>query len=135
MNVPSSEISELFEKYKKFAVYGLSADSEKPSQQVPLFMRAVGYEAVGIYPKESEIAGFKIFRTIADVPLEFRKFLVVFRASDKIPEVVEEVLKAGGVEVLWLQLGISNPQAEKLAEASGLKVVSNRCLQIEYQNL
>jgi predicted CoA-binding protein len=88
---------------------------------------------VGTYPKEKEIAGFKIYKTLAEVPAEYRKFVDVFRASDKIPDVVDEILAAGGVEVLWLQLGISHPEAEKRAEDAGLRVVSNRCLAIEYK--
>ncbi|OYZ10973.1 MAG: CoA-binding protein, partial [Bdellovibrio sp. 28-41-41] len=60
-------------------------------------------------------------------------FLDVFRSSDKIPDVVEEVIATGGVEVLWLQLGISHPEAELKAEKAGIKVISNRCLIIEHK--
>tara|TARA_B110001454_G_scaffold16145_1_gene14549 strand:- start:40871 stop:41023 length:153 start_codon:yes stop_codon:yes gene_type:complete len=47
--------------------------------------------------------------------------------------VVDEVINTGGVEVLWLQLGISHPEAELKAENAGIKVVSNRCLIIEHK--
>ena len=135
MNVNDSEIRSILEKYKKFVVYGLSPDSSKPSQRVPLFMKSQGYEAVGTYPKESNIAGFSIYPDLKSVPSEYRRFVDVFRRSEQIPQVVDEVLAVGGVEVLWLQLGISHPEAEKKAEAAGLKVVSNRCLHIEFERL
>ncbi len=133
MNIKDTEIKDLLTQYKRFVVYGLSPDASKPSQRVPLFMKSKGYEAVGTYPGQTEIAGFKIYPKLADVPLEYRKFVDVFRSSDKIPAVVDEVIAAGGVEVLWLQLGISHPEAEKRAEAAGIKVVSDRCLHIEYE--
>jgi uncharacterized protein len=133
MNVKESEIKALLEKYKKFCVYGLSPDAEKPSHYVPLYMRSQGWEMVGIYPKGHSEGGFQMYPSLKDVPVEYRKFVDVFRSSDKIPDVVDEVLSVGGVEVLWLQLGISNPEAEARAEKAGLKVVSNHCLIVEHK--
>lgn len=133
MNTSDSDIKKILETYKKITVIGLSPDPSKPSQGVPIFMRNQGFDIVGVYPKENEINGFKIYSSLAEVPPEYRKFVNVFRASNKIPEVVDEVLKVGGVEVLWLQLGIHHEEAEKRAENAGLKVISDRCLKIEYR--
>ncbi len=133
MNVADSEIKALMEKYKKIAVYGLSPDESKSSHEVPSYMRSQGWDLVGTYPKPHAEGGFTIYPTLAEVPPEYRKFVDVFRSSDKIPDVVDEVLRVGGVEVLWLQLGISHPEAEARAERAGIKVVSNRCLVIEHR--
>ena len=38
-------------------------------------------------------------------------------------------------KVLWMQLGVRNDEAAKLAEAKGIKVVMNRCPKIEYGRL
>lgn len=133
MNVKDSEIKDLLAKYKKFSVYGLSPDEDKPSHYVPLYMRNHGWEMVGTYPKSHSENGFKVYPKLSDIPVEYRKFLDVFRSSDRIPDVVDEVLATGGVEVLWLQLGISHPEAEAKAELAGIKVVSNRCLIIEHK--
>ncbi len=133
MNVKESEIKDLLLKYKRFSVYGLSANVSKPSHYVPLHMKQHGWDVVGTYPKPHDKEEFKIYNTLEDVPLEYRKFVDVFRASDKIPELVDEVIALGGVEVLWLQLGISHPEAEAKAEAAGIKVVSDRCLIIEHK--
>jgi uncharacterized protein len=133
MNVKDSEFKSLLEKYKKFAVYGLSPDAAKASHYVPEYMRTHGWEIVGTYPKSHSAGGFKIYPSLKEVPAEYRKFIDVFRSSDRIDEVVDEILKVGGVEVMWLQLGISNPAAETRAEKAGIKVVSNRCLIIEHK--
>lgn len=133
MNVRDEEIKDLLQAYKKIAVYGLSPDTAKPSHYVPVYMRDHGWEIVGTYPKSHDVGGFQIYKSLAEVPIEYRKFVDVFRSSDRIPDVVDEVLALGGVEVLWLQLGISHPEAEKRAEEAGLKVISNRCLIIEHK--
>lgn len=133
MNVKDSEFKSLLEKYKKFVVYGLSPDPTKASHYVPVYMRDHGWEMVGTYPKAHAAGDFKIYPSLKDVPLEYRKFVDVFRSSDRIDEVVDEILAVGGVEVMWLQLGIENAAAEARAEKAGIKVVSNRCLIIEHK--
>lgn len=133
MNVADSEIKSLLQSYQTITVYGLSNDPQKPSHYVPVFMREKGWDVIGTYPKEHSVGGFKIYKNLRDVPKESRKFIDVFRSSDKVPEIVDEILELGGTEFLWLQFGISHPEAEKKAEASGIKVVSNRCLIIEHK--
>jgi len=133
MNVVDAEIKDIIAKYKNITVFGLSPDADKPSQAIPRFMHSKGYNVVGLYPGEKEISGFKIYQDLREVPKELRKLVNVFRRPEHIPAVVEEVLSASGVEVLWLQLGITNKEAEKRAEAAGLKVISDRCWLVEYR--
>lgn len=132
MNVNEQEIKEILKKYKKITVLGLSADTSKPSFKVPQYLDSKGYEIVGVNPKPESVKGFKCYSSLAEVPAEYRKFVDVFRRSENIPEVVDDVLKVGGVEILWLQMGIMHPEAEKKAEIAGLKVISNLCLHIEH---
>lgn len=133
MNVNDEDIKKILENYKKITVLGLSPDADKPSHRIPVFMRSQGYDIIGVYPKEKLIDGFNIFQTLAEVQAEQRQFVDVFRGAEKIPMIVDEILKIGGVKVLWLQLGIENPSAEKRAEEAGIQVISNRCLLIEYK--
>jgi predicted CoA-binding protein len=133
MNVKDSEIKGILEQYRKITVIGLSPDSSKPSHTVPFIMKSMGYDIVGVYPRGTEINGVPTYKNLTEVPAEFRKFVNVFRRSEAIPEVVEEVLSVGGVEVLFIQLGISHPEAELRAEQAGIRVISNRCLYIEYK--
>ena len=133
MNIKDTDIKKLLLQYKKICVYGLSPNPEKPSHQIPLFLRSKNYEVVGIYPNESSIAGIPIFPSLQEVPPDFRKFINVFQRPEKIPQIVEEILKFNQTEVLWLQLGITHPEAEAKAEGVGLKVVSDRCMLIEHK--
>lgn len=133
MNVSDHGLKDLLSNYSKMTVFGLSPNPHKPSNEIPLYMKNKGWEVVGIYPEQHPTEVFPIYQKLADVPAQFRKFINVFRKPEHIPEVVEEVLKTGGTEVLWLQLGISHPEAEKRAEDAGLKVVSDRCLLVEHR--
>lgn len=135
MNTNDSEIKNILETFKRITVIGLSPDDQKPSHRIPVFMRRQGYHITGVYPNETDIDGMKIYQKLTDVPPADREFVNVFRRSEKIPQVVDEILSAGGVKVLWLQLGIVNAEAEKRAEAAGLKVISDRCLLVEYNRL
>ena len=38
-------------------------------------------------------------------------------------------------KVLWLQYGIDNNEAKKIAEASNITYISNKCIKQEYQKL
>ena len=132
MNVTDEEIKNILQQYKKILIYGLSPDTSKPSQRIPLFMKSKKYDVAGLHPQEKNIAGISVYQNLKEVPPDYRKFIDVFRKPEAIPQIVDEILATGGTHVLWLQLGISHPEAEKKAEAAGLKVVSNRCLMIEY---
>jgi uncharacterized protein len=60
----------------------------------------------------------------------------IFRRSDQVLPVVEEALEhLPHLRTVWMQLGIENAEAEALAKAKGIEVVSDRCPKIEYQRL
>ena len=57
-----------------------------------------------------------------------------FRKSEEIDAIADEAI-AIGARVLWMQLGVTNPQARRKAEAAGLEVVEDRCVKIEHGRL
>ena len=58
----------------------------------------------------------------------------VFRPSEHVPPIVKDVI-AKGVKVVWMQIGISNNDAEQEASKNGIKVVYNRCMMEEHRRL
>ena len=48
---------------------------------------------------------------------------------------IAEDAVAIGAKVLWLQLGVVNEEAARVAKAGGLEVVMDRCVKIEYARL
>ena len=58
----------------------------------------------------------------------------IFRSSDKALEITKQAIEIGA-KVVWMQLGVINDEAAKLAEEAGLTVIMNRCPKIEYCRL
>lgn len=56
----------------------------------------------------------------------------VFRRSEDIPPVVDDVIKKKGIKVIWMQSGIYNEEAERKAKENGMDVVYNRCMKVEH---
>ena len=58
----------------------------------------------------------------------------VFRPSDQVLPIIKEAIKKKP-KVIWLQEGIHNEEAEKLARDAGIDVVYNRCMLAEHRRL
>jgi predicted CoA-binding protein len=127
---------------KIIAVVGLSKDPSKPSYDVASYLLSKGYRIVPVNPTASEILGEKCYKSLMDLPVELKRELdvvVVFRRSEDVLPVVEETIqlrsKYGRPNIVWMQLGIVNDAAAKLALEAGLGVVMDRCMKIEHARM
>ena len=120
---------------KTIAMVGVSANTSRPSYFAFKYLLERGYRMIPVNPvlAGGELLGQKIYARLADIP-EPVDMVDIFRAPRYAVEIVEEAL-ALAPRVIWMQLGIRNDEAAKLAEANGLKVVMNRCPKIEYGRL
>lgn len=126
-----AEIRNTLKQYRRIAVVGLSDNPDRPSYGVTKYMIQNGYDITGVRPAGPEkILHRPCFKSLKDVPGPL-EIVNVFRASEHIPALVEELIPFKP-KVLWLQLGISHPQAEARAQAAGIQVISNRCIMIEH---
>ena len=59
------------------------------------------------------------------------------KSKDSVPSVVDDVIKnkEKGTKVIWMQLGISNEEAERKAKENGIDIVYNRCMMEEHKRL
>ena len=129
-----SQIKEIFQ-LKNIAVVGLSKNEEKPSHQVPKYLIEHGYNVIPVNPTVSEVLGRKCYPSVAAIN-ERIDVVDVFRRSEDIPAVIDDVLKKkDGIKVFWMQLGIHNEDAERKAKQNGIDVVYNRCMMVEHQRL
>ena len=119
------------------AVVGLSPDPSRDSHAVARAMQNNGYKIVPVNPKAGvpEILGETVFASLTEAAAEHRIDVVdCFRQSAEMPAVVDEAI-AIGAKAVWMQLGVSHPQAAKTAQAAGLRVVQNKCMKIEHSAL
>lgn len=130
----SDEKIKLVYHFKNIAVVGMSGKKEKPSHYVPNYMREHGFNVIPINPNYDQIMGIKSFDKVSDVQSEI-DIVNVFRKSEDIPDVVNDILRKKNIKILWLQEGIHNPTAEKIAINSGIQVIYNRCIMKEHMRL
>ncbi len=118
---------------KNIAVVGMSKNPEKAAHYVPKYLDDKGYNIIPVNPTATEILGKKCYPSLLDIPIKV-DIVDVFRPSDQVQPVIEEAIKIKP-QVIWLQEGIHNPQAEDDARKSGIDVVFNRCMLAEHQRL
>jgi predicted CoA-binding protein len=136
-NYADSYIRGILNTVKTIAMVGISPKENRPSYFAFKYLLERGYRMIPVNPGQAgkEILGQKVYASLADIP-EPVDMVDVFRAPKYAPAVVAEALalkpRPG---VIWMQLGVRNDEAAKLAEDNGLKVVMNRCPKIEYGRL
>lgn len=125
-NIPE-DILEIPKKYKKIVIVGASANPERPSYIVMKYLIEQGFEVIPVNPAIKEILGKKVYPSLSQIPKDFQpEVIVIFRRSDLVVPIVEEAIKLNP-KVIWMQEGIINEEAKKLAEKQGIKVVMNKC--------
>ena len=132
-DAPYSEayLQEILSSVKTIAMVGASGDKTKFSYGVLRVLHETGYNMIPVNPglAGQEIRGLKAYPSLTaiDRPVDM---VEVFRNARELPRIAQEAV-AIGAKVLWGQIGVTHPEAAKIAEDAGLKVVMNRCPKIE----
>jgi predicted CoA-binding protein len=116
---------------KTIAVVGMSTKPGRPSQDVPLYLKAHGYNIIPVNPNATEIAGMKAYPDLLSIP-EKVDVVEVFLRPEDVPPVVEGAIKIGA-KVVWMQEGIVNQAAAERAERAGLKAVQDMCMRVAHR--
>ncbi len=125
------EICELLKSAKHICVVGISDKPGRDSGRIALMLKKEGYHVTGIHPTLTEFAGIKVYPSLTDVPGDI-DIVDVFMNSSRIPQIIEDVLTVKP-KTLWLQQGIRNDEAVAPVAESGINVIQDRCIAIEYR--
>jgi len=120
--------------FKNIAVVGMSRDPVKAAHFVPKYMIERGYNIIPVNPSANEILGKRTYAKVSDIKPKV-DIIDVFRPSEDVYSVVEDSVKKPSVKVIWLQEGIHNAEAEKMALDNKINVVFNRCIMAEHMRL
>jgi len=134
VNSNPQQVKEYLENYKNIAIVGASPKPEKDSNMVTKYMIEAGYNVFPIYPKENEILGQKVYRSLKEIPHKV-DVVVVFRKPSAVSAVVDACIERGDIDLLWTQLGIVNNEAAQKAKDADINVVQNLCIKVEHQRL
>jgi len=132
VNSNRDEMKKYFEECKTIAVLGCSPDTTKASNHVAEYLRDNGYKMIPVYPKEDEILGQKVYRSLAeiDVPVDM---VVIFRKPAALDAIADAVIARGDVKVYWTQLELINNNAADKVKEAGIAVVQNYCAMVEHR--
>lgn len=130
------EMKEIFENYKTIAVYGMSTDIMKAAHSVPGYMIKKGYTVIPIHPKAETILKQKVYKNLVDIP-ESIDILNIFRPQEEalgiVQEAVERKRAKGDIKLIWLQLGLKNEEARKLAKENNIEYIEDKCIYQEHK--
>jgi predicted CoA-binding protein len=134
VNCDNETVKSIFESTKTIAIIGCSPDESKASNMVAQYLQQAGFQIVPVYPKEDEILGQKVYRSLKEIPFKI-DMVDIFRKPEVIALVVDECIQRGDIDCVWTQLGLVNNDAAQKARDAGMKVVQNKCTKIEHKKL
>jgi predicted CoA-binding protein len=132
-NPDAKSLFNILSEARIIAVVGASSNPERSSHGVMKMLMGEGYRCIPVNPNEAEVLGEKAYASLADIP-EKVDIVDVFRRPEHTPAVAAEAVKIGA-KTLWLQLGIANDEAARIAREGGLNVVMDSCIAVEHRLL
>jgi predicted CoA-binding protein len=112
------------------AVVGLSTNWHRPSYFAAKYMQDHGYRIIPVNPNYPEILGCRSVPALTEIK-EQVDIVDCFRKASEMEPIARDAV-AIGANVLWMQLGVINEAAARIAIDGGLAVVMNRCVKIEH---
>lgn len=128
-------IRDILARSRTIAMVGASPNTSRPSYFAMKYLKEKGFRVIPVNPGQAgkTILGEKVYGSLDAIP-EKVDIVDIFRNSEAALAITREAI-AIGARVVWMQLGVRNDEAARLAEESGLHVVMNRCPKIEYGRL
>ena len=137
-------IKQILTSAKTIAMVGVSSiKREEPSNNirrrpsiiVMKYLQEFGYRVIPVNPSSAgkKIYGETIVAKLENVTIPI-DIVNVFRPSKEATMIAKQTVEIGA-KVLWLQYGIQNQEAQKIAKSANITYIANRCIKQEYQRL
>jgi len=111
----------------------------RPSYFVARYLSLKGFRVIPVNPGHAGkiLFGEEIRPDLAAIPSDITVDVVdIFRRSEAVPPIVRQAIDClPGLKTVWMQVGVINEEAAKMATDAGLQVIENRCPKIENQRL
>jgi predicted CoA-binding protein len=128
LSADDRELRALLGAARVVAVVGLSSKPHRPSHEVAAYLQAAGYRIIPVNPNETSVLGERAYASLTEIPSDVQVDVVdVFRRAEETPAVARDAV-AIGAKAMWLQEGIVNDEAARIASEGGLDVVMGLCM-------
>ena len=107
----------------------------RPSIIVMKYLKEFGYRVIPVnpYSEGKMVNGETTVGKLENINISI-DVVNVFRPSKEAPIIAKQAVKIGA-KVIWLQYGIENQEAEKIAKSANILYIANKCIKQEYQKL
>ena len=137
-------IKQILTSTKTIAMVGVSSIQKKepsnnirrrPSIIVMKYLQEFGYRVIPVNPSAvgKKIYGETVVAKLENVTIPI-DMVNVFRPSKEAIMIARQTVEIGA-KVLWLQYGIQNQEAQKIAKSANITYIANRCIKQDYQRL
>jgi hypothetical protein len=143
-DVETPDLRAVLDDARTIAVVGCSGRSTRTSHKIARYMQNRGYRIVPVNPNYDEVLGETCYPDLPSIPADIEIDIVdIFRRPEHTAAMVRTAIErvqqtspdSSAKPVIWTQLGVSSPEAEKLAAEAGLPYVRNRCIKVAYDRL
>ena len=126
-------MKEILSSAKTIASVGLSANEEKVSHWIGVYLQGAGYRVIPVNPTVKRFLNETSYPDLESIP-EKIDVVQIFRRAEDVPPIVESAIKIGA-KVIWMQEGIVNEEAAQRAREAGLQVVMDACMRVSHRRL
>jgi len=125
---------EILSTFKRIVVVGFSKNPDKPSNNVPMYLKEKGYEIIPVNPTMEEYEGMKVYPDLKSVIADGMNLeaVEIFRPSAEAEEIAIEAIELGA-RAVWLQKNIRSEKARKLASERSVLYVEDKCMYVEHR--
>ncbi|MDB3955720.1 CoA-binding protein [Alphaproteobacteria bacterium] len=125
----------ILDNTKSIAMIGLSSSWQRPSYFVAKYLLDRGYKVYPVNPREAgkKILNQKVYSSVSEIN-ENIDMVDIFRKSNDVDLIIDDIIKIKP-STIWMQIGVINFKAAKLAKINKIDVVMNKCPKIEYGRL
>jgi len=136
-NFSDNSIDRAIAGAKIVAVVGFSANADRPVRGVSDYLQRAGLRIIPVNPglAGQVLMGETVYASLSDIPAEIAVDTVdVFRRSEQVPAIAAEAVQhLPHLRTLWLQMGVTSPEARALAQEKGVNFIEDRCLKVEHR--
>ena len=117
-----------FMAQKRFAIIGVSSNTEKYGYQIFMNLKDRGYEVYPVNPRLQELEGVKCYASLNDIPVKVD--VVDFVVPPAVTEATLKDCQHLGLDRIWLQPGSESEAAIAFCRKNSLKVVHDVCVML-----
>lgn len=121
---------------KTIGVVGFSNDKLKASHTVPKYLTKF-FNVIPINPNHNEISGLKCYPNLKEAEDNGNTFDIIniFRPSlDSLKVVEQAVSLKEKPKLIWLQSGIRNEEAKKIAKNKKIDFIQDECIYVIHKD-